>query len=210
MKDEQLVDSKNKIKQDEYLDILVSPADSCKKYRRVFFNTPSDAHKSYDEVFDNIQERLNSYMDQGTQSGEDLITSVIPKTDSSAMDQCTEEAIDAKVNTLFSNNSYGSMSASLRFLSTLKPQFLFEKKIKKKIKSKIKSDCAKIAQQQTDDIKSQLSSIPGMSSIFESWNVSNLFSDSSLGNFSINSTALDNALLPVQQKMEELANKLCQ
>jgi len=44
---------------DEYLDIVVSPLDSCQKYRWLFFNESSQSHRSYQEEFDDIQVKLD-------------------------------------------------------------------------------------------------------------------------------------------------------
>lgn len=48
---------------DDYLDILVSPADSCAKFTRTFFNdlTSSNGYTSYDEVFANLWNEIADY-----------------------------------------------------------------------------------------------------------------------------------------------------
>lgn len=48
---------------DNYLDILVSPADSCAKFTRTFFNdlTSSNGYTSYDEVFANLWNEIADY-----------------------------------------------------------------------------------------------------------------------------------------------------
>jgi hypothetical protein len=46
---------------DEYLDIVVTPLDSCQKYRWLFFNTSSQSHRSYQEEFDDIQAKIDSF-----------------------------------------------------------------------------------------------------------------------------------------------------
>lgn len=48
---------------DDYLDILVSPADACAKFTRTFFNNlnGSESYKSYDEVFANLWDEIADY-----------------------------------------------------------------------------------------------------------------------------------------------------
>lgn len=67
-----------KKKQDTYPDIIVFPLDSCKKYRRVFFNTASQNHRSYEEIYDNIQAKLDAYTLEWQKEGNDLLNSSLP------------------------------------------------------------------------------------------------------------------------------------
>jgi hypothetical protein len=54
---------KNK-KKDTYPDIIVTPLDSCQKYRRLFLNNSSQNHRSYLEEFDDIQSKINKLTEE--------------------------------------------------------------------------------------------------------------------------------------------------
>ncbi len=63
---------------DDYLDILVSPADSCAKFTRTFFNnlTSSNGYKSYDEVFTNLWNEIADYYQDLQDNMEESTTEV--------------------------------------------------------------------------------------------------------------------------------------
>lgn len=69
-------------KKDTYSDIIVFPADSCKKYRRVFFNNSSQSHRNYDEVYDNIQAKLDVYTAKWQAEWDALLAWSMPTTSS--------------------------------------------------------------------------------------------------------------------------------
>jgi hypothetical protein len=55
----------NKTPADAYPDILLSPQDSCKKYRWDFMNTPNLFHRTYEEVLDtSMQDAVSKYVSQ--------------------------------------------------------------------------------------------------------------------------------------------------
>jgi len=81
---------KNK-KKDTYPDIIVTPLDSCQKYRRLFLNNSSQNHRSYLEEFDDIQSKINKLTEEWLKEGQDLFNNAIPamSTDK-ADDECDE------------------------------------------------------------------------------------------------------------------------
>lgn len=141
-------------KKDLYADIIVSPLDSCKKYRRVFFNTTNQSHRSYEEVFDNIQLKLDAYTAEGQKEGQSLFSSSMP----------------ALSSWLFSSTS------------------------------------ATDYQNGANDF---IKDIPGLSQLYESWNVPGLFS-SSQGNISLDMKALDAFMAPVSEEIDKILDGLCE
>lgn len=77
---------------DEYMDVVVNPKDSCKKYGWIFFNTSSQNHRNYEEVFDNIQAKLDAYTAQWQSEWEEILDSSMP--DMSSFDSSTTSAED--------------------------------------------------------------------------------------------------------------------
>lgn len=63
---------------DDYLDILVSPADACAKFSWTFFNnlTSSNNYKSYDEVFTNLWNEIADYYQDLQDNMEDSVSDV--------------------------------------------------------------------------------------------------------------------------------------
>ncbi|MDD3263232.1 MAG: VCBS repeat-containing protein [Candidatus Absconditabacteria bacterium] len=76
---------------DEYLDIVVTPLDSCQKYRWLFFNTSSQSHRSYQEEFDDIQAKIDSFSEDGLKEGQELFDKSVPEmSKDDADDECDE------------------------------------------------------------------------------------------------------------------------
>gem|GEM_PF-1707422 len=124
---------------DDYLDILVSPADSCAKFTRTFFNdlTSSNGYKSYDEVFTNLWDEIADYyqdlqdnMDQSTNDVIDVVSDVGNSMNSTLIQDALKQAwnpqsilnnisvgnpidLNADINMSFADDALSSVSDAI-------------------------------------------------------------------------------------------------